>query len=238
MSRTRRLLLWLLTAVAVVCVIQIPAMGQMLWQHFVTLPPSALAPTNPPGRSTTSPGQPTATNQPTVSTGPGQPTVTSNSFPTAVSTPIPNLPPPDPAQVADFAQRVIARTNMYRAQFGCPALTQNAILMGTAAYHSEDMARYDFVGHQSHDGTSPWDRIKQAGYNFSIVAENVAWGQTSPEQVVDVWFNETPPNDLHRQNILNCKLQDIGLGYYYLADDPGHIQAHTYWTQDFGTSLK
>jgi uncharacterized protein YkwD len=140
--------------------------------------------------------------------------------------------------IADFVARVIARTNQYRLANGCPALKPNAILQWTAQFHSQDMALNDFVGHDSSDGTKVWDRIKRAGYDYSLVAENAAWGQQTPEEVVDVWFNETPPNDLHRQNILNCKLRDIGVGYYYLADDPGKITAHTYWTQDFGTPLQ
>ena len=135
----------------------------------------------------------------------------------------------------DFVARVITRTNSYRVATGCPALTPNAILMGTAQGHSQEMALQDYVGHNSVDGTSPWDRIKVAGYNYRMVAENIAWGATSPEQVVDAWFFETPPNDAHRKNILNCGLHDIGVGYYYLANDPGKITAHTYWTQDFGT---
>jgi uncharacterized protein YkwD len=135
----------------------------------------------------------------------------------------------------DAVARVIARTNSYRVANGCPTLTANAILMGTAQGHSEEMALRDYVGHNSADGTSPWDRIKAAGYSYRLVAENIAWGATSPEQVVDAWYFETPPNDAHRQNILNCALREIGVGYYYLANDPGKITAHTYWTQDFGT---
>jgi uncharacterized protein YkwD len=136
---------------------------------------------------------------------------------------------------SDFVSRVIARTNSYRVANGCPALTVNAILMGTAQGHSQEMALRDYVGHNSADGTSPWDRIKAAGYNYRLVAENIAWGATSPEQVVDAWFFESPPNDAHRKNILNCGLREIGVGYYYLANDPGNVTAHTYWTQDFGT---
>ena len=138
---------------------------------------------------------------------------------------------------SDFISRVIARTNAYRVANGCPALTANAILMGTAQGHSEEMALRDYVAHTSADGTSPWDRIKAAGYKYRLVAENIAWSATSPEQVVDAWFFETPPTDAHRKNILNCALQEIGVGYYYLANDPGQVTAHTYWTQDFGTQL-
>jgi uncharacterized protein YkwD len=135
---------------------------------------------------------------------------------------------------SDFASRVIARTNSYRVANGCPALTVNAILMGTAQAHSPEMALLDYVGHDSADGTSPGDRSKAAGYNYRLVAENIAWGATSAEKVVDAWFFESPPNDAHRKNILNCGLHGIGVGYYYLANDPGSITAYTYWTQDFG----
>jgi uncharacterized protein YkwD len=134
-----------------------------------------------------------------------------------------------------FVSRVIARTNAYRAANGCAVLTVNVILMDTAQGHSQEMALRDYVGHNSADGTSPWDRIKAAGYTYQLVAENIAWGAASPEQVVDAWFYEMAPNDAHRKNILNCELHEIGVGYYYLANDPGNITAHTYWTQDFGT---
>jgi serralysin len=137
----------------------------------------------------------------------------------------------------EMAARVIARTNAYRVANGCPALTVNPLLMGTAQGHSQEMALRDYVGHTSADGTSPWDRIKAAGYTYRLVAENIAWGATSPEQVVDAWFFESPPNDAHRKNILNCGLREIGVGYYYLANDPGKVTAHTYWTQDFGAQV-
>ena len=139
------------------------------------------------------------------------------------------------AIAASFASRVIARTNSYRVAHGCHALAPNAILMGTAQAHSADMATHDFVGHNSSSGATIGDRIKAAGYAYSLFAENIAWGQTSPEQVVDMWFNESPPNDAHRKNILNCALHDIGVGYVYLASDPGKVTSHTYWTEDFGT---
>lgn len=136
---------------------------------------------------------------------------------------------------AEFATRIITQTNRYRIQHGCSALTANAVLTRTAQAHSADMAAHDFVGHNSSSGTTLGARVKAAGYTYSLVAENIAWGQETPEQAVDMWFNESPPNDAHRKNILNCALHDIGVGYVYLANDPGKVTAHTYWTEDFGT---
>lgn len=145
------------------------------------------------------------------------------------------LAAPPPSQVSTFATRIVARTNQYRIAHGCVPLTPNALLMRTAQAHSVDMAAHDFVGHNSSSGATIGNRIKAAGYAYSLVAENIAWGQKTPEEVVDLWFNESPPNDAHRKNILNCQLRDIGVGYVYLASDPGKITSHTYWTEDFGT---
>jgi uncharacterized protein YkwD len=42
----------------------------------------------------------------------------------------------------------------------------------------------------------------------------------------------------HKENMLNCDYTEIGVGYYYQADDqpfPGNSWAfYHYWTQDFG----
>jgi uncharacterized protein YkwD len=150
-------------------------------------------------------------------------------------------PPPMPTAMSgstitnlDYAMRVIARTNWYRAQFGCPALVPNGILMGTALAHSADMALHHKLQHPSSDGTPPWTRIKASGYAWRIVAENIASATVLPEQVVDQWFDETPPNDAHRANILNCALRDVGVGYYTIWEPSWHTN-HPYWTEDFGT---
>jgi uncharacterized protein YkwD len=140
-------------------------------------------------------------------------------------------PTPLPAEVA----AVIALTNQDRVANGCPALTPNPILMQTAWAHSADMAMHHFFAHTSSTGETPPQRILDAGYHWSLVAENIAAGYATPQSVVDTWFNETPPNDPHRANILNCRLRDIGVGYYYLASDANTIAYHYYWTEDFGT---
>jgi uncharacterized protein YkwD len=39
----------------------------------------------------------------------------------------------------------------------------------------------------------------------------------------------------HRDNILDCDLLDIGVGYYYLANDAGSVSYQHYWTQILAT---
>ncbi len=130
----------------------------------------------------------------------------------------------------DFITRVIQRTNMYRAQFGCPALKANAQLQQAAQGHSVDMAEHNVISHLGSNGSTPAQRIAAAGYRYANWAENIAVTQPTPEAAVDAWFNETPPNDGHRLNILNCTLLDIGVGFYYSATSSYRY----YWTQDFG----
>lgn len=156
---------------------------------------------------------------------------TSTALPIARAFAIPVDPTPLPGEAA----AVIALTNRDRVANGCPALTPNPILMMTAQAHSADMALHHFFAHTSSTGQTPPQRITAAGYHWSATAENIAAGYPTPRSVENTWFDETPPNDPHRANILNCRLHDVGVGYFYLANDTNSIAYHWYWTEDFGT---
>ena len=45
------------------------------------------------------------------------------------------------------------------------------------------------------------------------------------------WMNSAG----HRANILNCNLEETGVGYIYLQYDTGGVNYHHYWTQVFAT---
>lgn len=133
--------------------------------------------------------------------------------------------------VSPFAAEVVTLTNQHRAAAGCAPLTINGRLMAAAQLHSEDMALRDFFSHTSSNGSSPWDRMRAQGYTFSHAAENIAAGYPTPASVVEGWMNSSG----HRANILNCNLREVGVGYYFLANDTGSVNYRHYWTQDFGT---
>jgi len=166
---------------------------------------------------------------PTPSSSPAQAIATATPTPPARRAPTPTS---GPAQ-ASFASRALARTNAYRSQFKCPPLRENAQLDQAAFAHSQDMATHGYFDHNSPSGQTPWDRIHAAGYQFSMAAENIAAGYPTPEAVIDAFFNETPPNDGHRRNLLNCSLRDVGFAYYYQKGS----EYGSYWTQDFATPL-
>ncbi|MEC4813855.1 MAG: CAP domain-containing protein [Scytonema sp. PMC 1069.18] len=150
--------------------------------------------------------------------------------------PTPSSTLPQPASVVpdnSFIQRVVDLTNYQRQQAGLQPLRLNLKLINSAQIHSEDMALRDFFNHTNPNGSSVRDRTLQQGYVSSSVGENIAAGYTTPEQVVQAWMT----SETHRANMLNPQYQEIGIGYYYLANDTGNVNYNHYWTQDFGVTV-
>lgn len=120
---------------------------------------------------------------------------------------------------------VVERTNAERARHGLRALTVDQRLAAAAQGHSADMVHRGFFAHESPDGRQVWDRAVAAGYAYRKVAENIAAGQRTAEEVVRGWM-ESPG---HRANILDRDLTQIGVGR---AEGGSY---GVYWTQVFGT---
>ena len=153
--------------------------------------------------------------------------------PGASPAPAPVTPAPLPAQpgpdrsVAPLLAGVVTLTNAERTRRGLVALAVEPRLTAAAQAHSDDMARRHFFAHESPEGQSVADRARARGYVYRIVAENIAAGQRTAEEVVTGWMNSPG----HRANILNGDLRQIGVGYA-LGGEYG-----TTWTQVFGTPM-
>jgi|GEM_PF-662259 len=142
-------------------------------------------------------------------------------------------PAPDPGDSSphnDFVQEVLRLTNEFRAQNGLDPLVVDRNLVEAAQEHSESMALQDFFSHTGQDGSRPWDRAQDAGYESGFVGENIAAGYRTPEQVVEGW--KSSPG--HRANMLNADYNEIGIGYEFLENDTGNVNYNSYWTQVFG----
>ncbi|MCV3216720.1 CAP domain-containing protein [Plectonema radiosum NIES-515] len=153
-----------------------------------------------------------------------------SATPAITSTSITLQSPNPPSSGNSFINRVLELTNAQRLQAGLQPLTLNSKLNNSAQAHSEDMALHDFFNHKGSNGSSMGDRAKASGYQFSRLGENIAAGYATPEDVVQGWLNSPG----HRANILNPSYREIGIGYYYLANDTGNVNQNYYWTQDFG----
>ncbi len=92
--------------------------------------------------------------------------------------------------------------------------------------HADDMAKHGFLGHWGTDGSVPEERITRAGgADFNM--ENALCFTDEKERVLDprpsiekaeiekaesMFFNEKPPNDGHRRNILKPFHKKVGIG--------------------------
>jgi uncharacterized protein YkwD len=165
--------------------------------------------------------RPKVTPKPTVT-----PTPTPTPTATATATPTASTSPAVAPGMTAIELEVLELTNAERAKAGCAALRGDDKLALAARDHSTDMGVNDYFAHNSQDGTTPWDRIRRAGYD-SPGAENIAAGYTTAAAVMDGWMKSPG----HKANILNCNLKALGVGYYKGTKGYG-----TYWTQDFGFS--
>ena len=85
---------------------------------------------------------------------------------------------------AEMARDII---NAYRKQHGLKPLKLNPELTEAAKAHSRDLAKWDRISHYGSDGSNPWDRVKRAGYNPRLTAENVGTGQIDFKEVMRGW---------------------------------------------------
>jgi uncharacterized protein YkwD len=133
---------------------------------------------------------------------------------------------------SNIVNEIVNLTNSYRQQNGLAPLTLNSRLSNAAQTHTQNMAFQDFVSHVGVDGASVGHRVSATGYQWSLVAENIAAGYQTAADVVQGWIDSPG----HRANLLNPTVTEIGVGYYFLANDPGNATWNHYWTQVFGAA--
>ena len=105
-------------------------------------------------------------------------------------------------------------------------LDMEGSLRCAARVHSLDMNERNFFAHNNPSGQTPWYRIAQAGYTQSPVGENIAFGSSTAEGVMEQWMNSPG----HCANIMEPSYDYMGAGYL-----DGTVYGHT-WTQTFGGS--
>ena len=133
---------------------------------------------------------------------------------------LPDQPGTDGSQDA-FANEVVRLVNEERAKAGLPALTVDRGAASAAQVRAKEIERS--FSHTRPDGSSFNSALTEAGVNFRGAGENIAYGQNSPEKVMEGWMNSSG----HRANILNSSYTTIGVGHYQNASGVN------YWTQLF-----
>lgn len=127
------------------------------------------------------------------------------------------------------ATRARDLVNAYRKTQGLKPLTLNTELTNAAKAHARDLAKWDRISHYGSDGSNPWDRVKRAGYNAKVAAENVGTGQASFDEVLKGW-KESPG---HNRNLLMSDVDNMGVA---LVQDP-KTEFKTFWVLALGSRL-
>jgi uncharacterized protein YkwD len=137
-----------------------------------------------------------------------------------------------------MADRVLDLINAERAQHGCGPLTANPQLNQAALRQSEAMARQHFFDHKDPDGTTPGQRVRDTGYIFQMMGENIEAGTDTAEEAVRVWMNSPG----HRANILTCAYKETGIALVDAQDDlpvkGWPVGYEFYWTQEFALPFR
>ena len=104
-----------------------------------------------------------------------------------------------------------------------PPLAASATLQRAAKVQADDMARRGVMEHAGGDGSTPAERAMSAGYAWRTIGENVAAGQSTPEQVVAEWLGSAR----HCANIMSADYTEMGVAVASSARG-------VYWAQVFG----
>jgi len=132
-----------------------------------------------------------------------------------------------------WAYAVLAELNAERADHGLRALKMSSKLISAAHSHNLAMAKANTLSHQLNSEAALGSRISAAGYRWSAVAENVAYSSRRSKGGVlamqRMMYNEKPPDDGHRQNIVNKAYVEVGID---VIDDSVH--GKVWLVTDFG----
>lgn len=133
---------------------------------------------------------------------------------------------------------LIQRINAWRAEArycgsklysAVPPLRWNLKLQNAAYHHSVEMARANLISHVSIDSRELWNRVRQTGYAFSRVSENIAAGQTQVVSVMEAW-QKSPA---HCAAMMEEKLEEVGV---VCIHKPSSFYKF-YWTMDMASPL-
>ena len=114
---------------------------------------------------------------------------------------------------AQFVTQLQTLVNEARTEAGLPALTVNTQLTEAAEAHAADMLCNDYFSPVGLDGTTPEQRVEAAGFNASLVVENLfalhpAFGG-NPQEAIDWWMG----NPDARADLLNANTTVMGIAY-------------------------
>ena len=99
-----------------------------------------------------------------------------------------------------------------------------------AKRHTTDMADGNRLSHTGTGNTTVSRRVSRAGYRWQVVAENIAAGLETSEEVIAQWLHSPE----HCRNIMERNLSEIGAACRRNRSS----RYGTYWTLVLGSPIK
>ncbi len=127
------------------------------------------------------------------------------------------------SQLAEYAEQLAVLVNKERNAYGLQPVKISPLLSEAANIRASEL-KANF-SHTRPNGTSCFTAMSELGIQYRAAAENIAYGQKNPESVMNAWMNSSG----HRANILNEKMEYIGVGVFYQ-------DGVYYWSQFFAAS--
>jgi uncharacterized protein YkwD len=103
--------------------------------------------------------------------------------------------------------KMLELVNEERRKHGLPPLKPDPELTAVARAHSDDMLKKGYFAHESPDGRSPFDRMRDAQVKFTTAGENLALAQT-----LEIAHTNLMNSPGHRANILHPAFGRLGIG--------------------------
>ncbi|WP_240418467.1 CAP-associated domain-containing protein [Paenibacillus periandrae] len=133
-------------------------------------------------------------------------------------------PKESPALITAYEREAFDLANAHRTKLGKSILVWNDTIAGTARKHSMDMAARNYFAHETPEGKSPFDRMKDDGLKLRAASENIAAGQTSAIFAHHGWMN----SEGHRKALLS-DIERLGVGVAFGG------KMSIYYTENFYT---
>ena len=107
----------------------------------------------------------------------------------------------------DLEAQMLDLVNQERTAVGLAPLEADPEMLPVARAHSADMFARGYFSHQTPEGKSPFDRIREAGVRFRTAGENLALAPT-----VEIAHRGLMNSPGHRENILRPQFGRVGIG--------------------------
>lgn len=138
----------------------------------------------------------------------------------SMSTPSAGTPSQSAQPNSSYAAQVVSLVNAERARQGLSALTVSTAVQQAAQTRAGELQTS--FSHTRPSGASCFTALTEAGVSYARAGENIAYGQSTPEAVVQSWMNSSG----HRANILSSSFTTVGIGCTV-------VNGTAYWAQLF-----